>query len=146
MIEIRNAEASDLDDIMEIHVKCLEELKKLEEEQKEIMARTFIDPRSRAEIFDVVKKKLSYVVLIDSKVEGYFLYDKAIDGLISKGLILQERAQGLGIVKMVHKMMKRGNENVYYIVSKYNFRNQRHMLNLGLVPKGTTNVNDILYG
>lgn len=140
MLEVRVSDLKDLDAVYKVHQNCINELAN----SSELGAVTFLDKRSKEEFKKVIEKGYSFAILFNNKVVGYFLFDTFRDGLISKGLVLENEVQGLGLVKLVHKL--HNGIKKYYIVSKYNTKSLKNILSLELRYLETVNESDSLYG
>lgn len=141
MLKILKAKKENLEDIYNLHLTCKWEL----DMSGEIGAETYLDLRTRKEIKKVIKEGFSFLIMYDGEPSGYLLYSRYKDGLISKGIVITGKAKGLGVQRLVHQLNAR-NYKQYYIVSKYNCKSLKNILNLGLKPIGEINENDILYG
>jgi len=138
---IRNATIDDIDIVYDIHTKCIEELK----ESVSVGSETYLDFRSKKEVEEILKEKKSLIVEIDKEVVAYFLF-VFVNGssLISKGIVVTDKGKGLGLQRLVHKLLSR-EYKVSYVVSKYNHSSLKNILSLGLKPKYSINSVDIYY-
>lgn len=137
-IEIRNAKIADLEDVIKIHQEFVSSARTVEE-------MTFIDTRTKQEIKEILQDDKSYIIYIDKVIIGYSLFSKYKDGVIGKGIVINNKAKGLGLQRMIYKMVMR-KHNTYIISSKFNLKSIKNIIGCGLMPIEQINEVDFLYG
>ncbi len=137
MFEVRKALLSDVQEISHIHNEYVKSLLGTD--------RTFIDKRTTKDLHNIVSEGLSYVVVVDNIVQGYSLFSKYEDGVIGKGIILNKKAQGFGLQRIIYSLIN-VKYKLYIVCSKYNNKSTRNIVSVGMMPLQFINETDVLYG
>lgn len=138
MIKIKKAEEKHIGDIMNIHSRYLSSV------QDNNREKTFIDARVKLEMLSIIKEGKSFVIYLGKYIEGYSLFTSHSRGVIGKGILLNEKVRGLGIQRMIYKLVNRSSD-LYIVCSKWNTSSMKNVISLNMYPVKFINKTDVLY-